>query len=475
MKKTRMIVLCLLVVIATSLSVKAQEVTITIMPGWTWISIPSTDTLDFATALGTFTPAAGDIVRSQHGSATYLGNGQWRGSISQFFPGCGYKYYSNRTTSATVTFNVQQPAPQLMVTTAEPTDITTNSATCGGDVASSDGNYVFVILRGVCWSTTPNPSFNENYIEVGNGLGSFTGSLTELNDGTTYYVRAFAITENGTFYGNEVSFVTLDIPSGAVNGLFSVSETQQVCFSQGNLQYIGSAALPYWKFADNQWDYLGTTTGQNSTAQNVDRDLFGWGTSGWSPGNTYYHPWDTYNASGSSYGPAGSNNLTDQYANADWGVYNPISNGGNLPNQWRTLTKNEWKYVFDIRSTASGIRYVKAKVNNVNGVILLPDDWNASYYNLSDENVTDVSYSVNTITVSEWGALEQHGAVFLPAAGHRFGTSVMSVGDNGYYWSSSYVNSTYAYGVYFTDSNLNSQDCSNRTYGRSVRLVHVVE
>ena len=167
--------------------------------------------------------------------------------------------------------------------------------------------------------------------------------------------------------------------------------------------------------------------------------------------------------------------MTDNYANSDWGVYNPISNGGNQSNQWRTLTKDEYGYVFNTRTTDSGILYAKANVNNVNGVVLLPDDWSTSYYDLNNTNVINASFSDNTITVSEWSILEQHGAVFLPATGYRFGTSVKNVGSNGYYWSSSFVNSTYAYGLYFHDANLSSQDCSNRTYGRSVRLVHVVE
>ena len=291
----------------------------------------------------------------------------------------------------------------------------------------------------------------------GGPIAPMQGFFVKVMETTSIYIKNYAA------------------PMGAINGKFTINGNgTQVYFSQGNLQYIGSAASPYWKFAEKQWDYLGTTTGQNSASQDVDRDLFGWGTSGWNPGNTCYHPWDTYNSSGSSYGPVGSLNLTGTYANSDWGVYNPIFNGGNQPNQWRTLTKGEWVYVFDTRTTASGIRYAKANVNDVNGVILLPDDWSSSYYNLNETNTKNASYTSNIITATEWSTLEQHGAVFLPAAGYRFGISISKAGSNGYYWSTSYVNSTYAYGVYIYDS-LNSQDCSNRTYGRSVRLVHVVE
>lgn len=61
------------------------------------------------------------------------------------------------------------------------------------------------------------------------------------------------VTLDGTTYGNELSFTTS--PVGAINGLFSVSATQQVYFSQGNLQY--QASTNTWRFAENQWDYVG--------------------------------------------------------------------------------------------------------------------------------------------------------------------------------------------------------------------------
>ena len=265
-------------------------------------------------------------------------------------------------------------------------------------------------------------------------------------------------------------------PIGAINGKFTInSNGDQVYFSQGNLQYIGSASTPYWKFADHQWDILGTTTGQNSSSQNVDRDLFGWGTSGYNHGANCYQPWST-STSYSDYYAYGSStyNLYDQTGKADWG-YNPIINGGNQANQWRTLTQPEWVYVFNTRTTSSGIRYAKAKVNNVNGVILLPDDWSSDTYSLSDINSSDASYSSNTITSSQWSVLEQAGAVFLPAAGYRFGTSVFSVGSSGYYWSASYSNSTYARRVSFYDSGLSTGSTSNRNDGFSVRLARVAE
>ncbi|MBQ2187335.1 MAG: hypothetical protein II401_02070 [Bacteroidales bacterium] len=275
------------------------------------------------------------------------------------------------------------------------------------------------------------------------------------------------------------------VPQGAINGLFTVNNNKsQVYFSQGNLQYIGSAATPYWKFADNQWDYFGETTGQNSNNQNVDRDLFGWGTSGYhdveDPNNVNYQPWDVsvstinseYNTYG--YGPStnmNNPNLNGSSANYDWGVNNAINNGGNQSGRWRTLTSYEWGYVLYNRVTSSGIRFAKAKVNDVNGVIVLPDDWQSSYYSLNNTNNSYSSYTNNVITMAQWITLEQHGAVFLPAAGTREGAFVGSTGSRGYYWSVTCGTASDAANLYFADNNMMSSNSDHRSYGRSVRLI----
>ena len=562
--------MCLASMMAASTTIKAQEVTITLIPGWTWISCPTTDTLSLAAALGSFTPAAGDYIVSQWGFASYM-NGQWIGSISEFYPGYGYKYYSNRMTPVMVTFNVQQSASQVVVTTSDPMLITVNSAMSGGEVTTNDGNYVAIIVRGICWSVNPNPTLNDNYLEVEGGIGSFTASMTSLNIGTTYYIRAYAVTDAGTVFGEEKTFTTKNgIPvlttasvtdigrheatcggtiiddggltitergvcwstspnptimdnyvvsgmgvgdfvssitgltisttyyvrayatnaasttygnemefttqqtwqNGISPGLFSVSASQQVHFSQGNLQY--QASTNTWRFATNQYDCVGSGNSNISSTYNGWIDLFGWGTSGYNHGANCYQPWST-GTSYSDYYAYGNYqyNLYDQTGQADWG-YNPISNGGNQTNQWRTLTQPEWDYVFNTRATTSGIRYAKANVNNVNGVILLPDDWSASTYRLSNTNSSGSSFSSNTMTASQWSTLEQAGAVFLPTAGSRSGTSVGNVGSIGYYWSASYYDSSRAYSVYFGGSSLYT-NYGSRYGGRGVRLVRVAE
>ncbi len=96
------------------------------------------------------------------------------------------------------------------VTTSQVTDISYYSATVGGKVTDDGGAEV--TERGICYSTSANPTTANTKITSGSGLGEFTCKLTDLQDSTTYYVRAYAINEKGTAYGEEVSLTTLKAP-----------------------------------------------------------------------------------------------------------------------------------------------------------------------------------------------------------------------------------------------------------------------
>ena len=283
-------------------------------------------------------------------------------------------------------------------------------------------------------------------------------------------------------------FAQDNLPEGALNGLFSVSACQQVRFSQGNLQYLGNAETPCWRFAEHQWVFLADTTGQDSDSEGVARDLFGWGTSGYhdtdDPDNVNYQPWsvsqETVNPETNEFGYGPSIDIAPLgflggASNYDWGVHNAIVNGGGQPGLWRTLTHEEWDYLFHTRVTSSGLRYAKAQVHDVKGMILLPDDWNAGYCPLHYTNTVNALSNTNVITDSLWTTLEQHGAVFLPAAGLREETSLYDVGDFGFYWSSSSYDASAAYHLGFGDGTLDVGYYGVRYGGMSVRLVCQVQ
>jgi hypothetical protein len=100
--------------------------------------------------------------------------------------------------------------PSLTTTAASSTTI--NSFTTGGTISNDGGNLV--TYRGVCWSTSSNPTINDNRILSGTGTGTFTITLSNLNLATTYYVRSFATNSAGTAYGNERVVTTSSLVAG---------------------------------------------------------------------------------------------------------------------------------------------------------------------------------------------------------------------------------------------------------------------
>ena len=233
---------------------------------------------------------------------------------------------------------------------------------------------------------------------------------------------------------------------GALNGKFTINANgDKIQFSKGNLQYVGT-----WQFATNQWDYFGNSQSDNH------RDLFGWGT-GNNPNNV-------------------STNDNDYVPFTDWGV-NPISNGGSEANLWRTLTKDEWVYLFNTRTDASN-KYGAAKVNGIKGIVLLPDDWTlpsgcgftAGMTSASSWSDWSLVASTNIYEGQAWAAMEANGAVFLPAACNRYGTDIAGVG-SGHYWSATRHAAYDAYRLYFDSYDIHQQGYRVCSSGLSVRLV----
>ena len=136
----------------------------------------------------------------------------------------------------------------------------TYGVTAGSGVATASG---------VCWSTSPHPTVGGSHDESGHNDGVFQSSLVLLEPSTTYYVRAYATSGGSTVYGPETKFSTR-AADGALRGVFSVSENRLVKFSQGNLQY--KATTETWRFADNQYDYVGGWIDNESRIGNLQWD-----------------------------------------------------------------------------------------------------------------------------------------------------------------------------------------------------------
>ena len=250
-----------------------------------------------------------------------------------------------------------------------------------------------------------------------------------------------------------------------VTNAFSVSKGTQVLFSRANLQYHPTNDV--WRFAEHQYDIIGEDNSKIARFCDGWIDLFGWGSAD-----------EPYNAS--TYTSAYPSDFTD------WGTKN-ISNGGG--SAWRTLTAAEWEYLLVKRPNAASL-FGFGCVNGTNGLILLPDGWEM----VKPENLTFVpaaengfenkgsyyqspgnNYGSNTYTLSQWTAMEEAWAVFLPAAGSRFSKNVSEVNQKGYYWSATPAEDGNAHYIYFRSNGYSVSGATSVSCGYSVRLVRDIE
>ena len=135
------------------------------------------------------------------------------------------------------------PNPTITVHTDSVTCITHNSAVCGGAITNNNGCAMSFV--GVCWSTSHNPSIDGNFVydSYAIGMESFSFALSNLNYGTTYYVRAFVMLETGTIYGEEVMFVTDDSVYVVLDYGEKVlinTQTGYITFEDNDVVYVGN-------------------------------------------------------------------------------------------------------------------------------------------------------------------------------------------------------------------------------------------
>ena len=135
------------------------------------------------------------------------GIGSFSGALTGLTPGTTYNARAYATNSvgtaysSALTFKTLALAP--VITTIDLSAITSTTATSGGNITNDGGSPV--TARGVCWSTSQNPTIADSKTSDGSGTGNFTSSITGLSPGGTYYVRAYATNSIGTAYGNQVT------------------------------------------------------------------------------------------------------------------------------------------------------------------------------------------------------------------------------------------------------------------------------
>lgn len=253
------------------------------------------------------------------------------------------------------------------------------------------------------------------------------------------------------------------------HGRFSISATETVHFSKGNLCYKATASVgEKWHFAANQYDYIGAANNNIASNYNGDIDLFGWATSGHDNGQTSYQPYSSSDISSTYYNRDTTWwNTSSNWPNSiDWG-YNLSRVIGSYRIAWRTLSRDEWLYLLT-RNDSKYFGY--GTVAGKHGVFFLPDDWVQPAF---APKMNPQNREHNNYTAKEWALMAKAGAIFLPYAGRRAETTVSNVDKQGNYWTSTYDQNIKAINFQFGETNTFVSDYIK--YGYSVRLVSHID
>lgn len=224
-------------------------------------------------------------------------------------------FYGNSRTFMTDAGNSSFDLPTITI--GELTDITGNSAKCTGNVVADGGTEV--TQRGFCWNTSPHPLVYYSHVECGSGVGGFSGNLTDLEPGTTYYVRAYATNSEGTNYNEEdLVFTTISLPSVITSEATNV--TRYSATVGGDVTDDGGSAV----IRGICWNTTGDPTiSDNPMICGNGTGTFSVSMNGLEPNTTYYVNAFAKNEAGTAYGNPISFTTTSTEATLDdfLGVY----------------------------------------------------------------------------------------------------------------------------------------------------------
>ena len=233
------------------------------------------------------------------------GTGSFNVNVTALTPNTTYHIRSYAINSAgtgygnNITFQTTVPAvPSL--TTRELLNITNTTATGGGSVTNDGGSSI--TAKGICWSTSSNPTTADSKTTDGTGTTTFTSFITGLSANVTYYVRAYAINSTGTGYGNQQTFTASStsntlpvVTSTSVTGLTTVQATFNAeVNSQGGGTVTERGAV--WNTGGNP------TVNSNRVPSGAGTGVYSANLTGLSGGSTNYVRAYAINNFGISYG-----------------------------------------------------------------------------------------------------------------------------------------------------------------------------
>jgi uncharacterized protein (TIGR02145 family) len=309
------------------------------------------------------------------------------------------------------------------ISTTPASSITETTATSGGSITANGG--ATVIARGVCWSTSQNPTIDDSKTTDGTGTGSFTSSITGLAAGTTYYVRAYATNSAGTSYGNQVRFNTeSENPYAIAYGSLTDDRDGNVYktviignqeWMAENLKYLPSVINARTESDTTAYYYVYGYSGTNVAYAKAEANYTTYGV--------------LYNWTAAMDGEASSTS-------------NPSGIQGVCPTGWHLPSDAEWTELTDY---LGGTRIAGGKLK---------------------ETGTSRWYSPNT------GATNKTGFTALPGGRRGFSGFFSDETRHGYWWSAADETATDAWSLYMSTYNDNaSRSSSGKGEGFSVRCV----
>jgi uncharacterized protein (TIGR02145 family) len=328
-------------------------------------------------------------------------------------------------------YNSQLPTQTSLclptITTNTPTSIGIDSVVIGGDILNDGGS--FIVLRGVCYSTTPNPNMGNPRTEEGSGIGSFTSTLRNLSPSTTYFARSYAKNSQGVVvYGNEVSFRTgTPIPGVRCPGTPSVTDID------GNLYYTVQIGTQCWTQSNLKV----------SKYRNGDSIPTGLSNSSW--GSTTSGAYAIYD----------NNPVNDGLYGKLYNHYAVMDTRGLCPTGWHVPTDGEWN------------RLVKHLDPNADTTIFGTQSTTAGGVLKS----TATQPTPGGWTQPNTGATNSSGFSAGPGGLRYFNGVFYDVGTNGFCWSSAFSGTDALRRTLNYNNGNSSRDFNGRTVGFSVRCL----
>jgi len=310
-----------------------------------------------------------------------------------------------------------------VLTTTEINDITATTATSGGTITDDGG--LEITVRGVCWSTTANPTITDSHTTDGTGTGTFTSNLTGLNATTTYYLRSYATNIIGTVYGNEISFT---------------SDRPDITGQTGNLMDIDGNYYNWIGIGKQAWmvENLKTKHYSNGTTIQLIEIATSWHTMTIS--DKAYCYYDNSSTNADAYGAlytwaAAMNGATSSNAN-------PSGVQGACPDGWHVPSDVEWTELFDYLGGTNIAGGKMKETGNTHWII------------------------PNT------GATNESGFTGLPSGNRENDGDFRFLNSRAYFWSATEQGSSYAgYSQLSYDHSDVGLGALTKTYGFSVRCV----